>query len=386
MKSGNLDEGAAKGLSEADLPLRVREAETGTDPVPRSRWLKLALVVVLVAAAGVLLWSFRPQTPLATVSETASDDTVRPSGIAALGRLEPVGGVIAVTPPASSRNAVVTELRAGQGSAVQAGDILAVLETRTQAEAAVEEAGAEVALRLAEVARVRRTLEASKAEVEAQIALAQVQFTGAEQTLTRAARLVNSSTVTPARLEELQTSRDARAAELAQAEARRVQLAGAVDTHPDVIAAEAALASARAAQRRIEADLENTVVRAPAAGRIISVAIRVGEPAPSGGMLRLAVEGRSRAILEVHQDRVHLVHEGAPVSLRAAAFLGELTGVVETIGVEVQRQAVFASDPAANADARVFEVRVLLDEDSSAIARDLINLQVLAAIRTGVTP
>jgi HlyD family secretion protein len=297
-----------------------------------------------------------------------------------------VGGVIAVTPPASSRSAVVTELRVEQGSIVQEGDILAVMETRNQAEAAVQEALAEVALREAEVARVRRTLEASKAEVEAQIALARVQLTGAEQTLARAARLADTSTMTPARLEELQTARDARRAELAQAEARRVQLAGAVDVHPDVVSAEAALAAARAAQRRVEADLEDTLVRAPAAGRIMSVTVRVGEPAPESGLLRLAVEGPSRAILEVHQDRIHLVHEGAPVSLRAAAFLGDLTGVVESIGVEVQRQAVFAADPAANADARVFEVRVLLDDSSSAVARDLINLQVLAAISTTITP
>jgi HlyD family secretion protein len=192
--------------------------------------------------------------------------------------------------------------------------------------------------------------------------------------------------MTPARLEELQTARDARRAELAQAEARRVQLAGAVDVHPDVVSAEAALAAARAAQRRVEADLEDTLVRAPAAGRIMSVTVRVGEPAPESGLLRLAVEGPSRAILEVHQDRIHLVHEGAPVSLRAAAFLGDLTGVVESIGVEVQRQAVFSADPAANADARVFEVRVLLDDSSSAVARDLINLQVLAAISTTIIP
>lgn len=386
MESGNRDDGAAKGLPEADLPLRVREPEARTDPARRWGTVKLVLLIILVGAASLLLWSFRPQPPLAPAPETASESPMRPPGIAALGRLEPVGGVIAVTPPAPSRNAIVAELLVQQGSEVEAGDVLAVLETRAQAEAAVEEAAAEVALRLAEVARVRRTLEASTAEAEAQIALAKVQLTGAEQTLARAARLVDSSTMTPARLEELQTSRDARAAELAQAKARRVQLAGPVDVHPDMIAAEAALAAARAAQRRIGADLENTVVRAPAAGRVISVAVRVGEPAPADGMLRLAVEGWSRAILEVHQDRIHLVHEGAPVSLRAAAFLGELTGVVETVGVEVQRQAVFAADPAANADARVFEVRVLLDEDSSAIARDLINLQILAAISTGAAP
>jgi HlyD family secretion protein len=383
MESGNFDGRLTKGLPEADLPLRVREPEANADPARVWGWVKLGLVIVLVVAASLLLWSFRPQPPLEEASATANDSPVRRSGIAALGRLEPVGGVIAITPPASSRNAVVTEWLVELGSEVQAGDVLAILETRGQAEAAVEEAAAEVALRLAEVERVRRTLEASKAEVEAQIALAQVQLTGAEQTLARAGRLVDSSALTPARLEELQTNRDARAAELAQAKARRVQFSGAVDVHPDVMAAGAALAAAHAAHRRIEADLENAIVRAPAAGRIISVAVRAGEPSPAEGMLRLAVEGRSRAILEVHQDRIHLVHEGAPVSLRAAAFLGELTGAVETVGVEVQRQAVFAADPAVNADARVFEVRVLLDEESSAIARDLINLQVLAAISTG---
>lgn len=219
--------------------------------------------------------------------------------------------------------------------------------------------------------------------LEAQIALAKVQLAGIEQSLARARRLTGTGSATQASFEELRTSRDARAAELAQAEARRVRMAGNIDDHPDVRSAKASVEAAQAALRQRLTELEDTAIRSPAAGSIIAVPGRKGEPAPSNGVVRLAVDGPSRAILEVHQDRIQLVRRGAKVTLRAAAFERALTGEIEVIGVEVQRQAVFDSNPAANADARVLEVRVALDDASSAVAAQLINLQVLASIKTG---
>ncbi len=384
MESGNLDKPRAPTpVGEGDLPLVLRTPDTATRP-RQWRRIALGLATIVVLLGGLGLWSLRPLPPDPVTSPATS--ATAPVGIAALGRLEPMGGVVILMPPAPSRDAVVRDLLIRQGSVVRIGDVLAVMETRAGAEAALGEAAAQVVLREAEVARARRMLEASKAETEAQIAVAQARLTGAQNALARADQLAGGGAITPARLEELQTDRAARAAELAQAKAGRVQLAGDVDDHPDVVSAVAAREAARAALRRAETDVENTLVTAPANGRIISVAVQVGEPSPSDGLMRLAVDGPSQAILEVHQDRIHLVQKGARVALRAAAFEGELTGQVDLIGIEVQRQAVFDADPAANSDARVFEVWVTLDAASSAIARDLINLQVLADIKTGAAP
>jgi HlyD family secretion protein len=385
MKSGKPEvRDASVAEASNDLPLEVRTTPKGKASRPRSRrvFVVFAAVIVVVGVLG-LLWAIAPKPPgtVADLAQPAQVTPAAPASIAALGHLEPAGGVIAVTPPSSSRDAVVSQLFVQQGAVVEEGDVLATFETRPVAEAALGEAAAQVAVREAELVRARRAIEAAKAQAEAQIAVAQVQLASAEQTLARANRLAGGSSMAPATLEELQASRDVRAAELSLAEARRVELQGAVDDHPDVVSAKAALAAAETAEHRARVNLENTMVRAPAAGQIVAIAVRRGEPAPSEGMMRLAVSGPLKAILEVHQDRIHLVAVGSPVVLRAAAIEGELTGHVESIGVEVQRQAVFASDPAANSDARVLEVRVALDEASSEVARELINLQVLAAIQ-----
>lgn len=62
--------------------------------------------------------------------------------------------------------------------------------------------------------------------------------------------------------------------------------------------------------------------------------------------------------------------------------LGEepLTGVVSRVGTLVGRQSVTADDPAANTDARVIEVLVELDPQSSARAARFVNLEVVARI------
>jgi HlyD family secretion protein len=345
----------------------------------------LASAVIGLAVAGGIWWYLSPglPAPSGNIAISTTSPRVEPAFIAAIGRLEPVGGVIAVTPPLASRNAIVTEILVDTGAKVEAGEIIALLETRPGAEAALDQAKAEIALREADLVKARRTLTSNKAELEAQIALAKVQLSGTEQSLDRATRLAGSGSATQASLEDLQTSRDARAAELSEAEARRVRLAGEIDDHPDIKSAMASLQAAEAAFQQRLSELDDTAIRSPTGGSIIAVPGRKGEPAPSNGVVRLAVDGASRAILEVHQDRIKLVRPGAKVTLRAAAFEGVLTGKVEEIGVEVQRQAVFDSNPAANADARVLEVRVALDDASSAVAAKLINLQVLASIETG---
>jgi HlyD family secretion protein len=384
----NAPHGRPANLSEADLPLNARPRNERVDDKPfsaRTMVLASAVIGLIIASA---IWWYMPRSALepskSNATPTASAPP-EPAFIAALGRLEPVGGVIAVTPPLASRNAVVTEIIVDNGSEVQSGQIIALLETRSGAEAAVEQAKAEVAFREADLAKMRRTLSSDKAELEAQIALAKAQLVGIEQSVDRASRLAGSGSATQASLEELQTSRNVRTAELDQAEARRLRLAGVIDEHPDVRAALASLQASKAALRQRLAELEDTAIRAPATGSIIAVPGRIGEPAPSTGVVRLAVKGPSRAILEVHQDRVQAVRLGARVVLRTAAIEGALKGEIEDIGVEVQRQAVFDSNPAANADARVLEVRVALDDASSAVAAQLINLQVLASIETGTS-
>ena len=57
-----------------------------------------------------------------------------------------------------------------------------------------------------------------------------------------------------------------------------------------------------------------------------------------------------------------------------------LQGTVERIGLRVEQQQVVDEDPAANIDARVVEVQIRLDPNSSEKVVGLTNLQVTATI------
>ena len=74
---------------------------------------------------------------------------------------------------------------------------------------------------------------------------------------------------------------------------------------------------------------------------------------------------------------------GDPVTGTAGAVNGALTGQVSAIGLEIGRQSITSDDPAANTDARVVDVIVMLDQASSEKAKRLTNLQVVARIDAG---
>ncbi len=88
------------------------------------------------------------------------------------------------------------------------------------------------------------------------------------------------------------------------------------------------------------------------------------------------------AEVEVYQDRIARVLVGQPVEIVSEAIDQTLTGRVERIGLIVGRQELVSSDTAANLDARVFEVLVRLDPESSKVASRYTNLEAVARIDT----
>jgi HlyD family secretion protein len=78
----------------------------------------------------------------------------------------------------------------------------------------------------------------------------------------------------------------------------------------------------------------------------------------------------------VYESDVGLIRPGqtAMILSRNGAFDKALSGKVSTIGWQVFKNNVLDDDPAANADSRVVEVKIQLD-DSKAVEA-LTNLQV----------
>ncbi|MEO1068320.1 MAG: HlyD family efflux transporter periplasmic adaptor subunit, partial [Cyanobacteria bacterium J06638_6] len=131
-----------------------------------------------------------------------------------------------------------------------------------------------------------------------------------------------------------------------------------------------------------EAQLARTIIRAPQMGQVLDIFAYPGESVSPGGEPVLALGNTSQMIVvaEVYETDIGLVEVGQPVTItsRNGAFSETLTGTVDEIGLQIAKNDVLDDDPAANADARVVEVRVKVDQ--SDVVAALTNLQVDVAI------
>lgn len=146
----------------------------------------------------------------------------------------------------------------------------------------------------------------------------------------------------------------------------------------DVTAAKAELRQAVAAEKEAKANFEQSLIKAPTDGVILKINSRSGETASSDGIVELGKVQQMMVVAEVYQAHINKIKEGQNVRVTSNSLGVDLTGKVDFIGWQVQRQDVINSDPSENIDARVVEVKVRLDKESSKKAAKLTNLQVKA--------
>jgi HlyD family secretion protein len=124
-------------------------------------------------------------------------------------------------------------------------------------------------------------------------------------------------------------------------------------------------------------------VRVPIDGQILKINTLVGEQVDtSEGIVELGKIKQMYAIAEVYETDVGQVKVGqrALIISEHGGFTGEIQGTVDHIGLQIKKQDVLESDPAAAKDARVVEVKVRLDPQDSAKVAALTNLQVRVKI------
>ena len=146
----------------------------------------------------------------------------------------------------------------------------------------------------------------------------------------------------------------------------------------DVTAAKAELRQAIAAEKEAKANFEESLITAPRDGVILQINSKAGETASNDGIVELGQVQNMMVLAEVYQTHINKIKLGQNVRVTSNSLSGDLTGKVDFIGWKIQRQDVINSDPSENIDARVVEVRVRLDEESSKKAAKFTNLQVKA--------
>ena len=131
---------------------------------------------------------------------------------------------------------------------------------------------------------------------------------------------------------------------------------------------------AAAAVSAAEAMMELSLVRAPHDAQILYVHAFPGERVGVEGVVELGRTDKMYAVAEVYETDIIHVAPGQSATITSPALAEPVSGTVESIGLKVGRLDILGMDPVAQADARVIEVNILLDDVDAVKA--LTNLQV----------
>lgn len=132
--------------------------------------------------------------------------------------------------------------------------------------------------------------------------------------------------------------------------------------------------AARAARDAAAAFLDLSLVKSPSDAQVLYVHSRPGERVGAEGVVEIGRTDQMYAVAEVYETDIVHVKPGQRATVSSPALAAPVSGTVERIGLKVGRMDVLGMDPIAEADARVIEVDILLD-DTKAVA-GLTNLQV----------
>jgi len=133
-------------------------------------------------------------------------------------------------------------------------------------------------------------------------------------------------------------------------------------------------------QKNIKIDLFNSKLMSPIDGFILAINKRVGERAQNEGILEIGSSQKMEALIEVYEsdiDRV-FISQNVELSSENGGFQKNLKGKVIRISPQVKQRKVLSTDPTGDADSRIIEVLVKLDQDSVEIVQNYAGMKVIA--------
>ena len=395
-------------------PSDVLQHETVSSK-PSRYWLGVVGVVIL-GATGVTGWQFWQSQNAQGQAPQATANVAEISTVTALGRLEPAGEIINLTAPTSIQESRIEQLLVDEGDYVSANQVIAILDNRDRLQAAAQKAKEQVRIAEAKLAQVQAgaktgELAAQRAEIARLEADRATSIDAQRAAITRLEAEVENARIEAGRYDSLYqtgaisaSQRDtkqliytttkgqlqeakARLARIQDTSEQQIQQAKATldklaEVRPvDVSAASAEVRSAQAVVAEAQANLDQAYIRSPRPGQVLKIHTQPGEKIAAAGIATLGQTRQMVVIAEVYQSDITKIAIGQPVTLTSSALSTELTGTVDRIGLEIKQQQVVNEDPAMNIDAKVIEVRIRLNAESSQEVAGLTNLQVTTKIQ-----
>ena len=254
-------------------------------------------------------------------------------GVAALGQLNPLGEVRKLAAPTSAKGGTprLSKLLVREGDSISKDQILAVFDNRPKLESDLE--------------FEKANLNILKNEIRIQ-----------KREINRYQILLDKGAVAIIVLDEMKD-------DLVILEARMLKLESSINS--------------------IKFDLEQTHLKSPIDGIVLQILAREGERPNSSGVLNVGANQSMEALIEVYESDIDRVFIGQVVDLISenGGFSGSLRGQVNMISPQVRQRRVLSTDPTGDADSRVVEVRVKLDNSSVEKVSHLTGMKVIARFK-----
>ena len=387
------------------------------------KW-RIILATSLTLATGLVsLYIFQQskvnsqtQAPAIT-SVIKSQPTPVKVAVTALGRLQPQDKITYLSAPNSINGVRVEKLLVKEGDNVKKGQVLAYLENYTRSQVAIQQAfdklliartklaqvkaGAKTGDINAQKATITRLNSQLKGDIAAQAATInriRAEVENAQKESNRYQQLSKDGAVSVSVFDSKNLVLKTTQQQLKEAEATLKRTQDTLQDQlkegqsklnsikevrvVDVELAKSEVKSAETAIQQAKADHNLTYITSTLDGTVLRIHARNGEVIGTSGFAEIGNTSKMQILAEVYQTDIQNVRLGQKATITSATFPGKLQGTVREIGWQVDKQGIFSINPNSDADRRVIEVKISIDNptDSQKISR-LTNLQVDVAIQ-----
>ncbi|MEF3366284.1 HlyD family efflux transporter periplasmic adaptor subunit [Methylocystis sp. 9N] len=304
---------------------RARSFKAGITPSKRAslQWMLQVLLAALAMGVGLFALTkyFISEAPTKQTMDTQRALTF--PGVGALGRIEPRSRLIRVSTEAAESGAVVGQILVNESQSIKAGTRIAVLTDWRRRQA-------EVAYATAEINASKARLLAAEAELES-----------AQRDSDRKKSLYKSGTATLSTVDGVEL---------------RLKKAKA-----DVQVANASVQQSEASLELKQAQLSQAVATAPIDGVVIRINAHPGERIGPQGVADIANLNELDVVAEVYETDIMRVKVGQNAIVKLPEMNASYKAKVREIGFLVRKNHVNDTDPLADRDNKIVEVRLTLE-------------------------
>ena len=298
--------------------------------ISKSKNLIIYLILFFPLSMGIISCSNNIKSTSKTENEINGEVIPSIRAVAALGQLSPAGDIRQLAAPVSQFGSSprLTELLVNEGDFVKKGAVLAVFENRDKL--------------ITDLERKKNLIKTNNLEILLK-----------EDQIKRYELAVKKDAYSLVKLSQ-------RKDELLKLQKQKITNIGD--------------------KKNIEIDLFNSKLRSPIDGFVLEVNTNVGERPGNEGILDIGSSQNMEALIEVYESDIDRVFISQKVELTSenGGFKKILKGEVIRISPQVKQRKVLSTDPTGDADARIIEVLVKLNNESVNLVKNYAGMKVIA--------